>query len=73
MWNFHNKWKELEKRVADLEAEVRSQHESQFDSKEASELLVATIRRFQSTGKSNGMRKEVLQEWQDQEEQIPRR
>lgn len=73
MWNSHSRWKRLEKRVADLEVEVQSQHECQFDNKEARELLAATLRRFQSAGKSNGMRKEVLQEWQDQEEQIPRR
>lgn len=48
MWNSHNRWKRLEKRVADLEVEVRSQHECQFDSKEARKLLAATLRRFQS-------------------------
>lgn len=52
MWNSHNRWKRLEKRVADLEVEVRSQHECQFDSKEARELLAATLRRFQSAGDS---------------------
>lgn len=48
MWNSHNRWKRLEKRVADLEVEVRSQHEYQLDSKEVRELLAATLRRFQS-------------------------